>query len=348
MITRRKTLIILSGNRQDALMPLLANHEAIVEVSSPDNLSPIWKKNKTPIIRMSALAGLPVDKTFAGDVLILNSEMFSSTFQPDVTEEFTSFCYNYSVEPGEFKIPNTANNSSDGCLFCNITHHNGLTTEEYNLRSKVVDMVIYESEHFVVVPGLGPLASGYLMIMTKPHYLSLAQVPEEWYDEYHEIEQDIEYILKKMYHKDVCFYEHGTGPNGAVGLKSIVHMHVHVMIDAPLSDMYKNMFCMHPLDNIKKLSPISYFTYKQHSDGELWVTDDPDVYLQRQVHRQVYAEEHNLAKGQFNWRKVPFDDMTLTNVWQLYLFLSSDAPISERIKERTNSFVIASAERFKK
>lgn len=348
MITRRKALIVLSGSRQDSLMPILANHEAIVEVMSPDNLSAIWRNNKTPIIRMSHFAALPADASFSGDVILLNSDCFSSSFQPNVTSEFTSFCYAHTVEPGEFKIPNTANNSSDGCFFCEITHHNGISTEEYNLRSKVVDMIIYESENFVVVPGLGPLAPGYLMIMSKPHYLSLAQVPSEWYNEYHEIEQDLEWILKKMYHKDVCFYEHGTGPNGAVGLKSIVHMHVHVMIDAPLSKFYKDMFCMHPVDNIQHLSPISYFTYKHHSDGQLWVTDDPNVYLQRQVHRQVYAEEHNLAKGQFNWRKVPFDDMTTTNVWQLYSFLHSSTSISDRIKHRTSAFVRASAERFEK
>ena len=78
-------------------------------------------------------------------------------------------------------------------------------------------------------------------------------------------------------------------------------------------------------------------------------TTDSDVYLQRQVHRQIYAEEHNLAFGQFNWRKVAFEDQTETNVWQLYSYLSSPnnvAPGTGRY-ESCEAFIKAGKERFK-
>lgn len=337
MITRLKAIIVVSGKGSKELMPILANHEALVEISTPEEIATTWKKNKTPLVPMRDFDNY---KNYTGPVLFFNTDNLQSTEQIAITNAITDFCYKNRIEPGEFKVPNTANNSSNNCFMCAIAQHPGVTTTEYNRTAKFVDMIIYETEHFVVVPGLGPLAPGYLMIMTKPHYLSLAQIPKEWYAEYYEIEKDISFILKTMYQKEVAFYEHGTGPNGAVGLKSIVHMHIHCMLDAYLDEEYRDMLSMHTTESMEHLKPISYFTYKWGPSGELWVTDDPEVYLQRQVHRQIYAERNNFAQDQFNWRKTFSDERTKENVCEIYRFLST-AEIPYSIKYRTKSFVEA-------
>lgn len=342
MITRLKAMIVVSGNRSEEIIPILANHEALVKISSISEIESTWKKNKTPIIPMKDFENY---SSYAGPVLFFNTNTLDSMEQPAITEAITNFCYKNRIEPGEFKVPNTANNSSSNCFLCSIAQHPGLTTADYNRTAKFVDMVIYETEHFVVVPGLGPLAPAYLMIMTKPHYLSLAQIPSEWTSEYHEIEKDIAFILNTMYKKEVAFYEHGTGPNGAVGLKSIVHMHIHCMLDAFLDNEYKDMLSMHTVKSIEHLKPISYFTYKWGPDGEIWVTDDPEVYLQRQVHRQIYAERNNFVGDQFNWRKTSSDERTEKNVREIFRFLST-APLPQNIRNRTKSFVEASFDRF--
>ena len=345
MITRKKAIIVISGKLQDLVLPILRNHEALVQIHCNSEIKKVWSKNKTPIVKEQDL--LKVCDRYEGNIFVFDTDaqnISENVSQIEVTEEITKFCYNFQIEPGEFKVKNTANNSAFGCIFCDIIKHPGMSTYTHNLNCKLVDSIIYESQNFVVIPGLGPLAPGYLMIMAKEHYLSLAQIPKELLPEYHEIEKDIEDILFKMYHKKVGFYEHGTGPNGAVGLKSLVHMHVHVMLDNELKDEYKNMLSMHKISNLDSVKDISYFWYKWGTDGDEWVTDDPEVYIQRQVHRQIYAEEHNFAKNQFNWRKTSFDELTKTNVWQLYEFLKkTDNP---RIKARTNDFVKAAKARF--
>ncbi len=345
MITRRKALIVVSGSKAEASMPALTNHEAIIKVKHQSEIPETFRRNKTPICTLDTLENQFC--SYVGQIVLLNTNIYlTSLEQPTLTQEFTRFCYKCQIEPGEFVVPNVANNSSDGCPFCCITKHSGLSTAEYNKTCKLVDMIIYESEHFVVVPGLGPLAPGYLMIMSKDHYLSLAQVPAEWYDEHHEIEEDFEFILGNMYHLPVTFAEHGTAPGGAVGLKSLVHEHVHIMIDNVLSSYYKEMLCMHPVETMKDLAPIAYFSHKSGASGQLWATTDPQVYLQRQIHRQIYAEKHNLATDQFNWRKTEFADRTKTNVWQLFRYLSDTAPLTDRIIERTSSFVSVAGDRF--
>ena len=171
------------------------------------------------------------------------------------------------------------------------------------------------------------------------------KVPQYMMEEYLEVERDIECILKNMYHENVGFYEHGTGPNGAVGLKSIVHMHVHVMLGNELKTEYRNMLSMKKITDITVAKNESYFWYKWTAEGEQWIVWDPEVYIQRQFHRQVFAEERGLAKDQFNWRKTAFSDMTKTNVWQLYRYLAYNNS-DPRIKARTNDFVEAAKIKF--
>lgn len=343
MITRRKAIIIIAGSKKEEVLPILKNHEALVQIAKPSEIQSVWSKNKTPIVDDKDV--LKICRNYEGNIYVFDTDEqdISDVKQEEVSEEITKFCYDVKIEPGEYKVPNTASLDSADCIFCDIINHPG-TTLEYNKSCKFVDMIIYETANFLVVPGLGPLAPGYLMIMPKEHYLSLAQVPDYLMFEYHEIEQDMEEILWQMYKLPVGFYEHGTGPNGIAGFKSIVHMHIHVMLNNELKEEYRNMLNMHEISDITQAKDISYFWYKWGSDGQQWIADDPKVYIQRQFHRQVYAEEHNLAKDQFNWRKTSFDDLTKTNVWQLYTFLKDVT--DPRIKSRTRSFVEAAALRF--
>lgn len=343
MITRNKSIIIISGKCSNSIMPIIRNHEGVVETADPSNVNYIWSKNKTPIITLEEF--IYNFKTYSGRIERFDLDeagLNSSSTQEEITATFTKFCYSCKIEPGEFKVKNKANNSAHGCIFCENIINDG-DTLSHNKKCPFVDVIIYESENFVVVPGLGPLTEGYLMIMTKQHYLSLAQIPENLYDEYLEVERDMCDLLETMYGRKVSVFEHGTGANGAVGLKSIVHMHMHLMLDNALSKEYLRMYSMVPIESVCGKTTESYFYYKS-PNGEMWMVTDPEVYIQRQVHRQIYAEEHGLAKGQFNWRTTAFTEKTETNVWQLYMHLKNET--DGRIKERTKNFVLAAKERF--
>ena len=161
MITKVKALIIVHGSRRAEVMPILGNHEALVCISDSSEIQKVWDLNKTPIINSDDV--LKVCHSYRGALYVFNTEeqgITGKTSQPDITEKITAFCYWLQIEPGEWKVPNVANNSSSGCLFCeNIINKAEETgTFVYNLGCKFVDMIIYESKNFIVVPGLGPLA----------------------------------------------------------------------------------------------------------------------------------------------------------------------------------------------
>ncbi len=348
MITRKHALIGISGTNQDTLtrvLDIVWNMEGISQIQTTSEIQTVWGFNKTPVINAKDFMKICAD--YNGNILIFNVETkITSLETKKVVEAFTKFCYDNLIEPGEFKVPNTANNSSEGCFLCEIAKHPEMTTFEHNMECKFVDMVVYETDNFVVIPGLGPLDPGYLMIMPKEHYLSSAQVPEEQMQEYHEVEEDVYWMLKKTYGEDTFFYEHGTAPGGAVGLKSIVHAHVHCMIANPIDDYYKNMYRMRPVKAVKDLGQVNYFAYKDGPNGEIWACDDLRVYIQRQVHRQIRAEAKGLPPGDFNWRTTAFANRTKQTIWQMFMFLRDSYYLPERIKNRTQQFVDAARERF--
>lgn len=348
MITRNRSLICIYGNNPDLVektLKVVWNLEGVSPVKSSTEIRTVFGFNKTPVIDAKDMQNTCAN--YSGNVLVFNVDTnITSTDTKRIVESFTKFCYEHTIEPGEFKVPNTANNSSEGCFLCEIAKHPGISTLEHNVNCKFVDMVLYETEHFVVIPGLGPLDPGYWMIMPKEHYLSMAQVPEKYMGEYHEIEEDVEWMLKELYNESTYFFEHGTSPGGAVGLKSIVHAHVHCMIANPLSDYYKNMYRMKPFNSLKDLDLVNYFSYKPGANGQIWACDDLRVYIQRQVHRQIRAEAKQLAPGDFNWRTTEFAELTRTTIWQLYNFLSDSYYLPERIYKRTILFVEAAKIRF--
>ena len=103
MITRRKSLIIVSGKIQNKAMPILANHEGLVEIKSSSEIPNIWHHNKTPIIKMRSFQKL--SPAYAGDVIVFNTdELLPSLEQNVVTDVITKFCYGFKIEPGEFKV----------------------------------------------------------------------------------------------------------------------------------------------------------------------------------------------------------------------------------------------------
>ena len=61
------------------------------------------------------------------------------------------------------------------CIFCNLDF------------DKIENTIIYETENFFVIPTVGALVDGYVLIVTKEHMNSLAELNDEQKREYQEL-----------------------------------------------------------------------------------------------------------------------------------------------------------------
>ena len=327
MITKKR--VVLETNKGN---DFFERFEAIEIIERLSQIQDVWSRNKTPMLSKESVSKLSIASY---QLVKVPEELIGNK------DAFTDFCHSNGFECGEYRTGVIYDTNEEPCIFCQMAKYKGFSNlEKYNqFVEKPVDCIIYESPNFYVVPELGALKQGFLMIVPKEHILSVAQFPEELMPEYYEVCKDVEEILLKAFKgKSVAFMEHGSGPSGKTShKKSIVHAHTHVVVDFELKEKYQRMVQMKKCENISDASDVHYFSYQQSTDGQLMIAMNPEVYVQRQFPRQVMAEEIGLAPDQYNWRWYEFDEITDATLFHLNKMLRREK--SGRIFERTRDFV---------
>ena len=329
MITKNHFLLTASEEQ----IKVLVRFEAIKLVHYPEytDIHNVWACNKTPVCLESEC-----------------KDSFSSTLQVpqiDIKTKFRHWAFTMGFEPGEYISGLKYDTRTETCVLCSICNHQGLSRSSivYNQHvEREVDCIIYESDNFYVTSEYGALLPGYLMIVPKEHeYFSVAQYPKSLLPEYLEVCEDVEEMLKKTFDVVyVIFFEHGSSSSGMSSHeKSIVHAHTHVLAGYTIGFNYLNSVKAHPRSDYH-ITDIdgAYFSYKEGAHGQLWVADDPDVYIQRQYPRQIIAQELGLTPGQYNWRRHAFSENTHVTLYKLYRYLDSGRA-SDRIVNRCDCFI---------
>lgn len=91
---------------------------------------------------------------------------------------------------------------------------------------KVWNKPLFESPNFFVLPSLGALVEGWLLLVPKKHFICMGALPETVAAEMQEMKRVVCSLLQKHYGK-VCAFEHGPSrPNCRVGC-GVDHAHLH-------------------------------------------------------------------------------------------------------------------------
>jgi ATP adenylyltransferase len=93
---------------------------------------------------------------------------------------------------------------------------------------RVWNTPLFESKNFVVVPSLGALVPGWMLILPKFHYLSMGALPSAMVGEMEDLKRDLVFPVASIY-GEVCAFEHGPGhTKRGVGC-GVDHAHLHVV-----------------------------------------------------------------------------------------------------------------------
>lgn len=332
MITEKKVVLVVES---ESTMEDI-NYEAIEKINDISAVPKVWSRNKTPaILEKDIKDGI---KSFP--YVRVPQYIFGE-------EHFTTFCHRNGFECGELISGKKYDTSKERCFLCNIGAHIGKngkainplyifnqTTEEIN------DMILYESEHFFIKIEYGCMKKGMLMICPKEHILSAARIPKEHIEEYEQVKEDIEFLLKAVYgNEPVIFFEHGAAPSGFTSHeRSIVHAHTHVAWGITFKQKYQDMVCLQEVK--ESLYDTKYFSYQEGTDGKLLAVWDSEVYVQRQYPRQVIGLELGIPNEKTNWRKEVFMDNIKETFQDFYVYLKKHQKfLCQRINEATEGFV---------
>ena len=172
------------------------------------------------------------------------------------------------------------------------------------------------------------------MICPKNHSTSLgdmissAKYSQELFEEFLGVLEDVKFILRSIYKKDIFVFECGSGKNGGgKHATSIVHAHIHLApTDMPvLSSVQKSG--IHPglisPSDIEKYGEYPYMLYIDQQNN-WYISSDPDSYFPRQHPRQVLADYMGLPKGQYNWRIFKHEEMLDAIAKDWYQFVTDN------------------------
>jgi ATP adenylyltransferase len=97
-----------------------------------------------------------------------------------------------------------------------------------NAKDEPWNSLLCESRNFMVMPTLGPLVEGWLLIISREHHLCMGAMPETVYGELEEIIGEVGGVVADQYVPPTIF-EHGPSVHGEGIGCGIDHAHVHVV-----------------------------------------------------------------------------------------------------------------------
>jgi diadenosine tetraphosphate (Ap4A) HIT family hydrolase len=147
--------------------------------------------------------------------------------------------------------------TSKTCPFCDSSGDRFGNTPDFRrlVGQQVGHRVLRETEHFVVIPSLGQIVEGYLLIMPKAHVRSIALIDDGLKSELEQLYRETSEVLEYAYRRPI-FYEHGMGfPDQGNGC-CVDHAHIHAVPVTLRVSSFLQSFRSQRIKNVGDLSGI--------------------------------------------------------------------------------------------
>jgi inosine/xanthosine triphosphate pyrophosphatase family protein/diadenosine tetraphosphate (Ap4A) HIT family hydrolase len=189
------------------------------------------------------------------------------------------------------------------CPFCAEFENDGLGIYASMMGNHLPSRILYEDEHFIVMPPLGEFMEGGLLLLTREHILSLAHLPPAQFARLERLLEAIQRVLVKHWGVAPLIFEHGPAPDSGKGVCCVDHAHLNIF-PAPV--------CVHPhlaermhfsLGSISELARLRCaefgYLFIQENDGTRRAYEGRNV--PTQLVRRIITNELGLP-GRWHWR----------------------------------------------
>ena len=186
------------------------------------------------------------------------------------------------------------------CIFCDIDE------------SKIEYTIIEETKYFYILPTLGSLVDGYVLIVTKRHINSMSELNYNELEEYKTIIAKYQKLFNKIYNKTPTVFEHGTpNQNSKMKANSVTHAHTHIVnINFKNEKEILEKYNFKEINNLKEIETNKNYI-KYIYNNKIYITYNfPSV---SQLMRILIAEELNY-KDKFDWKKERFDENIISTI----------------------------------
>jgi ATP adenylyltransferase len=167
------------------------------------------------------------------------------------------------------------------CVFCEKYGEKKNTNEPW-------DTILYESQNFVVVPSIGSLVEGWILIISKSHFISMGELDYHLYEELNEVINLSTLAIKNTY-GEVVLFEHGPVQTKQLVGCGIDHFHLHIL---PIS--------CNLIEEVQKLLPLKWHGIESiSSTKEYFISKLPYLLLLDQDCNLNIATSYNIPSQIF-------------------------------------------------
>lgn len=210
------------------------------------------------------------------------------------------------------------------CQFCTVFRATAL-----NESMQYCDKTLFQSDNFAVLPSLGALIEGWLLIVPKNHALCLGALSQELHSELNILRSRVSLALEECYGA-VTVFEHGPAQSCHPVGCGVDHAHLHILpIQINLIEGVKEIFSeplkWEKVGSVQETASLYEaglpYLYVEQTPGRGFVTTHPN--LQSQMFRKVIAR-HIGKPDQYNWRQFPEEANILSTIERLERWLSQN------------------------
>lgn len=187
------------------------------------------------------------------------------------------------------------------CPFCNMD------------TSKLENTILDETPNFYVMPALGSYVDGYILIISKKHLNSMAELTIDKINEYETLINKYRNIFKIIYQKYPIVFEHGTtNIENEMKASSVFHAHTHIV-----NHNYKNEKNLIKEMNFKKINQIS--DINNNENYIFYLNQNNQMYLTNkfapisQIMRIKIASDINIS-SKYDWKKYKFENNIILTI----------------------------------
>ena len=170
--------------------------------------------------------------------------------------------------------------------------------------------ILKKTHNFYVIPSIGSIVEGYLLLNIKNHLPSFGEMDEHFLDEFLMLKDEVKDALEHMYGRGCIFYEHGRA-GVSITLqgedKISYHAHLHcVAINVDLLEMickdYKPIKINEWREVMRLVKNYPHYLYYENKKNIYFFP--VDNYVRPQYLRSTLAEALHIPDAA-DWRREP-------------------------------------------
>ena len=189
------------------------------------------------------------------------------------------------------------------CPFCAEFEEDSLSTFASLMGQRLASRIIYEDEHFVVMPPLGEFMEGGLLLLSRAHILSFAHLPADLFPRLERLVKAIGQALSQRWGVAPLVFEHGPASASSKGACCVDHAHFNIFPARVLVHPHltgRMHTALGSLSDLRRLREAEFgYVFVQENNGERRGYDGAGV--PTQLVRRIITKELGLPE-RWHWR----------------------------------------------